>query len=111
MKTVLDQDPFTGLTEWFNYDPVADEVTIWAEQKDADIKAFLDHTARQRNDEQQTKDGIKQSWWKYASLPPIAILELRSRGIDVFNPGHTKALVKAINESYPYTKVTEKWHR
>lgn len=111
MKRVLDHDSVTGVTEWFEYDPVADETTIWSEQPDRDIRAFLDNVTRQRNDEEQTKRGIKNSWWKYASLPPIVIMELRNKGIDVFNPGHTKELVREINACYPATKATTKWHR
>lgn len=111
MKEILEHDAATGLTEWFNYDPVADEVTVYTEQKEADLKRFLDYTERQRNDPEISKQGIKNSWWRYASVPPIVQVELRSKGIDIFNPGHTKALVKAINESYPNLRVTDKWHR
>ena len=111
MKTILDKDPFTGLTEWFNYDPVADEVTVYSEAKDAEIKAFLDHTARVRNDPEISRQGIKGSAWRYASLPPLVQVELRDKGIDIFNPSHTKALLKEINTNYPYTKLTDKMHR
>lgn len=111
MKQILDKDPFTGLTEWFNYDPVADEVTVYSEQKEADLKRFLDHTERVRNDPEISRQGIKNSFWRYAQIPPIVQVELRNKGIDIFNPGHTKALIKAINEQYPYTKTTDKMHR
>jgi hypothetical protein len=111
LKTVLDQDPFTGLTEWFNYDPVADEVTVYSEQKEADLKRFLDHTERVRNDPEISRQGIKNSFWRYAQIPPIVQVERRNKGIDIFNPSHTKALLKAINEQYPYTKTTDKMHR
>ena len=111
MKRVLDHDPLTGVTEWFDYDPVADEVRIWSETNDRDIKSFLDTTQTQRNDEDFSRRGIKQGFWKYASLPAHVIVELRSKGIDVFNPGHTKDLVREINANYPATKTTNKWHR
>lgn len=111
MKRVLDHDPVTGVTEWFEYDPVADNTTIWSEQPDRDIKVFLDQVKRQANDDDFTKSGIKNDWWKYASLPPIVIMELKNKGIDVFNPDHTKALLKEINSNYQYTKATAKWHR
>ena len=111
MKTILDKDPFTGLTEWFNYDPVADEVTVYSEQRDAEIKQFLDYTQAIRNEPEISRDGIKGSFWRYASLPPIVQVELRNKGVDIFNPSHTKALLKAINEHYPYTKLTDKIHR
>lgn len=111
MKRVLDHDPVTGVTEWFEYDPVSENTTIWSERQDKDIRAFLDNVTRQRNDEDQTRRGIKKGFWKYASLDPIVILELRNKGIDIFNPDHTKVLLKEININYPATKVTTKWHR
>ena len=111
MKRMLDHDPATGVTEWFEYDPVADEVTIYSEQKNRDIKAFLDLATKKRNNEEATKQGIKKGFWHYATLPPHVIVELKAKGIDVFNPNHTKAVVKEINANYPATKVTAKWHR
>lgn len=111
MKRILGHDSVTGVTEWFEYDPVTDNTTIWSEQPDADIKVFLDQVTKQRNDADFTKRGIKNDWWKYASLPPIVIMELRNKGIDVFNPDHTKALIREINANYPSLKTTEKWHR
>lgn len=111
MKRVLDHDPVTGVTEWFEYDPVSENTTIWSEQPDRNIRAFVDNVTRQRNDDEKTRRGIKNDWWKYASLPPIVIMELRNKGIDVFNKDHTKALLKEINTNYPSLKATTKWHR
>lgn len=111
MKRILDHDAVTGVTTWFEHDPVADEVTIFSEQKDADIKKFLDRAQRKRNNDDATRRGIKNGFWHYATLPPTAIMELRNKGIDIFNPSHTKALLKEINGNYPATKVTSKWHR
>lgn len=111
MKRILDHDAVTGVTTWFEHDPVADEVTIWSEQKDADIKKFLDRVQRKRNDDDATRKGIKNGFWHYATLQPLEILNLKKKGIDIFNPDHTKAMLKEINTNYPYTKATTKWHR
>jgi hypothetical protein len=35
-------------------------------------------------------------------------MQLKQKGIDMYNPDHTKALVKEINENYPYLKLTTK---
>jgi len=35
-------------------------------------------------------------------------LQLKQKGIDMYNPSQTKELIKEINENYPYLKLTTK---
>jgi hypothetical protein len=108
MKRLFDHDPVAGVTTWYDYDPVQDEVTLSYQQ---DVGGFLDVLRQKRNNDEATKQGIKNSMWHYATLPPVVIMELKQRGIDVFDPSHTKALMKAINADFPACKVTSKVHR
>lgn len=107
MKRLFDHDSASGLTTWFEHDPVQDVVTLSYEQ---DLSGFLDVLKQKRNNEEATRQGIKKGMWHYATLPAAAIIALKAKGIDVFNPSHTKALLKAINQDFPACKVTAKHH-
>lgn len=107
MKQLLDYDALTGVTEWFEYDHITDKFTITREQ---DVSKFLDEVKRRRNDTDYSKKGIKEDWWHYASIPNVVIMELKKKGIDVFNKHQIKEVLKAINTDYPLLKATEKRH-
>lgn len=108
MKRLFDHDPVAGLTTYFEHDPVTDQVTLSYQQ---DVSGFLDVLRRKRNNEEATKKGIKDGMWHYATIPPVVIMELKAKGIDIFDPSQTKAMMKEINANYPYCKTTTKVHR
>jgi len=37
-------------------------------------------------------------------------MELKKKGIDIYNPHQTKELIKEINTNYPYLKTTTAKH-
>jgi hypothetical protein len=104
---LFDHDPLTGVTEYFDHDESSGKSTIRTVQ---DCSGFLDEMRRRRNDADLTRKGIKNGWWHYASIPPVVILQLRAKGIDVYNKDHAKAVFREINENYPYLKTTDKKH-
>lgn len=108
MSIFFDYDEMTGVTEVYDYDPLADAVTITASQ---DVTAFLDQMQAIRNDPDISARGIKEDWWCYASIPTVVELELRNKGLKLEDKNHTKAILKEINTNYPLLKRTEKWHR
>lgn len=108
MPILFDHDPDTGLTEYFDYDPIKDEVRITAKQ---DVTGFLDRMQALRNDPDVWRKGVKEEWALYASIPPVVELELRNKGLFLENKDHMKAILKEINENFPYLRATEKWHR
>lgn len=103
MSEFFDYDPDTGIAQYFDYDEESGNAVIHSVQ---DIQPFLDHTKSLRNDEGLSKKGIKEDWWLYAKIPPIVIMQLRKKGIDVFNKDHESRVFKEINENYPYLKCT-----
>jgi len=107
MPILFDFDPVTGLREYFDYDPIKDEVCITTEQ---DVTYFLDRMQAIRNDPSISAKGIKEEWWAYCSIPPVVEIELRNRGLDLHNRDHMKDILKIINAEYPYLKYTEKKH-
>jgi hypothetical protein len=53
---------------------------------------------------------MKESWVHYASIPPIIEMQLKAKGIDIYNKDQTKELLKEINTNYPWLKTTTKHH-
>ena len=109
MKRVLDYDPLTGMTTTFDYDPMTDVTTIGREQ---DVTAILEANKRLQNDDGYTREGFKDCWWHYATIPNIVIEKwMNEDGIDVYNKEHNKAVFKKLNQpEYRYLKTTNKIH-
>jgi len=107
MPILLDFNKDTGVSEYFDYDPIRDQVFITYEQ---DVTAFLDRMNAIRNNPDISKQGMKEDWWFYCSIPPVIEMELRKKGLFLENKDHLKAIIKEINTNYPKIKATEKTH-
>ena len=106
MAEVFDYDPERGITSYFEHDELTDKTTIHRVQ---DVEPLLDVAKTVRNDGLKDR-GIKNNWWHYATIPTMVELELRKKGLNLYNPDHVKDIVKEINQNYPYLKMTEKSH-
>lgn len=102
----FDSDKLTGTTEYFEYDEQTGIATIRTEQEESGL---LDYTSYLRNTK-ATDSGIKRGWWKFAIIPPVVVLELKNKGIDVFAKNDWPKLTREIETNYPYLKTTEKRH-
>ena len=107
MPLLFDADPETGVTTYFDYDPIRDQVFLTSHQ---DVTGFLDRMNALRKDEDYSKKGIKQDWWHYASIPTIVEMELMKRGLYLHNSDDMPAILKIIDKEYPYLKCTTKRH-
>ena len=76
-----------------------------------DTGDVVKYTTAIRNDEEISKKGIKNGYWLYAKIPPYVEHELLKKGINIHDQNNTKAILKEINENYPYLKTTTKHHR
>ena len=108
-KRVLEYDPLTGITTYFDYAAETDTTIISREQ---DVSHILDANKALQNDDQVTKDGIRDSWWHYAQIPLVVIEKwLNEHGVDAFNKDHQKAVYRLLNDpQYKYLKTTAKMH-
>lgn len=104
MPAFFDYDPISGVRTDFDYDEATGNVQLHRTQ---DVQALLDHTKRLANDG-LTDRGIKESWWLYAKVPPIVMLQLRAKGINVEDGRHIDRVVQEINTNYPALKCTQK---
>lgn len=110
MPIIFGQNNTTGVTEYWDYDPVTGMSYI---RQERDIEGFLKTTAEARN-----TGSVKPLFEKekefhcYATLDPIVMLELREKGIDIHSkdPSMQKRMFQEINQNYPYCKVVTKHH-
>ena len=103
MGVFFDYDPNTGVTQTFDYDPVNGDVRLTSTQ---DLSAFFETIKQKRDNPDAWKQGVKEEWAHYASIPPVIEMELMKQGIDIHNPNQTKELLHAINTKYPFLKTT-----
>ena len=71
-----------------------------------DVEGCLDVAKIARNEGGLNREDIKRSWWHYATIPPIVIIQMRAKGINVFDPDHEKRMLAEINTNYPHLKMT-----
>lgn len=107
MPLMFDYNADTGVTEYFDYDPIKDHVLITYQQ---DVTHFLDRMNAIRNNPNISEKGIKEDWWHYCSIPETVEIELMKKGLYLHNKDHFKAIMKEINTNYPYLKATTKKH-
>ena len=109
MKRIIDYNPLTGISTWFEYHSETDMTVISRLQ---DVEPILELNKAKANDTDLTKRGFNESWWEYASIPNIVIEKWKTEfGIDVYNKDHWKAIFKKLNDpEYRYLKTTAKWH-
>lgn len=109
-KRFVDYNPMTGLTTYFDYDHSTDKTIVGYEQ---DVSLIIDTNKRLQNDEDYSRQGIKNEWWHYASYPAIIIQKwLTEYGVNVFDKNHDRRVVELTNRpEYRYLKTTTKMHR
>lgn len=109
MARLIDRDPVTGEAVWYEFDQHTEQATITHTQ---DVSAILDANKVAEADSWKTQRGIKNDWWKYASIPNVVWVEWKQKhGVDLFNKDHEKAVFKLLNSpEYRYLKATAKYH-
>lgn len=109
-RRFLSSDPITGVDTFHEYDHLTDETRIIYL---GDASALIDENKRLANDSEYTKKGIKQEFWKYASIPAIIQTKwLIEHGVDVWNRDHGPAMGKLLEDpQYRYLKTTTRHHK
>ena len=103
MSEFFEFDPLTGIRTDMAYDPNTHEVTL---TRSSDVQPVLDFAGSVRNEVGLNRKDIQESWWMYAKLPPIVILQMRAKGINVFDKNDEKRMFAEINSHYPHLKTT-----
>lgn len=104
MPEFFEYDPLSGIKTDFDYEEETGNVILHRTQ---DVQPLLDHNAKLRNSG-ATDKGIKESWWLYAKIPPIFMLKMRAKGINVEDGNHIDRVLQEINTNFPHLKTTVK---
>lgn len=109
-ERLLSFDPVTRLFEYHSYDPDTDTSVI---RTVGDCEPFIEQNKLRANDAEYTKQGIKNEFWHYASIPPaIQVKWLIEDGIDVYKKEHGEKLSrKLMDPEYRFIKTTSKNHK
>jgi len=103
MAEFFEYDPFTGIKTEMAWDDQNQEMTLI---RTANVAPVLDYAKAFSNEAGLNREDIKRGWWKYATLPPIIILQMRAKGINVFDQNDQKRMFEEINTHYPHLKCT-----
>jgi hypothetical protein len=105
MPLHFDYDPVNQTHQYFDYDPLTGDVSITTTQ---DVSETLDVLKTKRDDPEAWKKGVKECFAHYASIPVIVEMELKKKGISIYDKNCSKRLIQEIEQNYPYLKVTDK---
>lgn len=104
MSEFFEYDPLTGIRTDFEYDEQTGNVHL---HRSADVSGLLDYTKSLANDG-LTDGGIKKGMWLYAKIPPVVMIAMRNKGINVEDGRHIDRVIAEINTYYPNLKCTQK---
>ena len=107
MAEFFDYDPVAGIRTDTEYDEMSGQMTVI---RTADVEPHLDATKSLANEDEFSKAGIKQGWWLYASITPVVELQLRAKGINIYDKNDEKRMFEEINTNYPYIRCTTGTH-
>lgn len=109
-RELFSYDETTGMSVWFDYNELTDEVTLEYEQ---DAAPVLEQNKALANIEDYSKHGIKQELWHYASIPVgLQMKWLIEEGLDVYDDNAWPQIFRKLNDpEYAYLKATSGFHR
>ena len=108
-RLLLDYNPLTGERVYFGSTAGSNRVEITHEQ---DVSRHLARAHEQMVDDDQTKNGIRKDFCKYASVPNIIIIEMKQKhGVDFFDKNDWPKVLDLLNTEYSKFKTTSKVHR
>lgn len=109
-ERLIDVDEVTGLETYHDYDALTDETHIIHR---ADATPVLERNKAMQNDPSVWKDGVKNEFVLYASIPVgVQVKWLVELGVDVYNKDHGKKVGELVNSpEYAYLRTTTKYHR
>jgi hypothetical protein len=110
-RHVLDHDPLTGITTYFDYERgvTGDRVHLTHVQP---VDSIIDQAKTLANDADYTREGIRNDMWHYARIPLNVFLEIEQKyGVKcVSKIDDIKSFMRILNAHYPHLKTTHKTH-
>jgi len=103
MAELFEIDPLTGIRTELTWNEHDQTMTV---NRIADVEPVLDWAKAVSNEVGMNRKDIQKGWWLYAKLPPIVILQMRAKGINVFDSNDHGRMFAEINAHYPSLKCT-----
>ena len=103
MSDFMEIDPLTGIKTDAIWNENDQEYTLI---RSIDVEPVLDFTKATANEVGMNREDIKAGWWLYAKLPPIVIVQMRAKGINVYDKNDQERMYAEINSHYPHLKCT-----
>ena len=105
-KRLIDYDPLTETTSWFEYDALTDKTTIYTEQN---VEAIIEANKRRQNDPSYAEHGKKQEYIHEACIPNSVIHQWLKEGINFYNKEDWGKVRKKLNDpEYKYLRTTDR---
>lgn len=90
---------------YMDVDELTGNITVVTEQ---DLTGFLERMKQMRQtSSDRWQKGVKEEWMHYCSIPNVVALQLKEKGIDIFNPDDEKRMLSEINRNFPYLKTVD----
>lgn len=108
-RILLSSDPVNGIDQYHDYDEETDTSTFICV---GDVEPVLENNKKLANDNDTTSRGIKNGWWRYASIPIIFQYKLLAeKGINVYKREDARRLSQVLEDpEYRHLKCTTKKH-
>jgi hypothetical protein len=103
LSDFMEIDPDTGIKTDFKWNETDQEYTLL---RSADVEPVLDFTKAKANELGMNRGDMKKGWWCYAKLPAIVIIQMRAKGINVYDKNDSARMFAEINSHYPHLKMT-----
>ena len=103
MSDFFEIDPISGIRTDFTWCERTQEYTL---HRTCDVEPYLNRARGKAAAVGLNRGGIKAGWWHYACLPPIVIVQMRAKGINVFDQNDSARVFEEINTHYPHLRTT-----
>ena len=101
-RELIERDPLTGMETWFE---TAGEGKFSIHYRQ-DVQPILEANKANALDTSRKTQGIKNSWMHAATIPLVVVQKWLGEGIDIFNPDHSEAIRRKLNDpEYAYLKA------
>ncbi len=104
MSRVLTNE--AGIVTTHHYDAVEGTTTVAQYQ---DCQDIVDYTQALANNSEYKRQGIKQEWYHFATVPNNVIIELKEKhGLDVFNKDDLNKIESVLTRHYKKLLTVDK---
>ncbi len=106
-KRLLDYDPLTGVKTFHEYDHSSKKTYITQEQ---DVQKILERNKALANNSDYKRQGIKDDWYHFATVPNTVIVEWRTKyNLDISNKEDLPKIEKLLQSSdYSYLRTVNR---